>query len=96
MSAFVAQVTHPEYWGIGVVAGIAPLVVPTPGGYVVGGLVGIAMVLGLALLEHIDRRDCGDESEARPRRRRAARFSKPLFAWKVRLAPAQAPAKAAF
>jgi hypothetical protein len=95
MPAFVARVTCPEYWGIGVVAGAAPLVVPTPYGYVVAGVIGVAMVLGLALLERIDGHDPEDQ-QATVRRRRTARVRKPRFAARVRFAVGRAMAKATF
>src|SRR3954452_18701821 len=69
MAAFVANVTHPEYWAIGVVAGIAPMVVPAPAGYVVGGIVAVAMVLGLTLVERVGGRDVDDQEGSESRQK---------------------------
>ena len=91
--AFVAKVSDPAWWCVVVVAGMAPVVVPAPYGYVVGGIVGAAMVLGLALIERMDGREL-DDQEQRERRREPTRFGKPVFDRKVRLAAGRGPARA--
>jgi hypothetical protein len=90
--AFLAKVTDPACWCVAVVAGIAPLVVPSPFGYIVGSIVGVALVLGLALLERMDGRDLDDQEEAEPRRR-GARFGKPILARRVRFAVGRTPSQ---
>jgi hypothetical protein len=95
IATFVAKVTDPAYWCIAVVSAIAPAVVPTPYGYVVGSLVGLALVLGLALLERADEGDLDDQAEpARPPRR--TRFARPILGRRVRPAVARGLARSAF
>jgi hypothetical protein len=93
-SAFLARVTDPAYWCVGVVSGIAPLVVPAPYGYVVGSIVGAALVFGLALLERTDG-DLDDQEEA-VRRRKGTLFRKPIFIRRARVAVGRTPARATF
>jgi hypothetical protein len=90
--AIVAKVTDPAYWCVGVVAGIGPLVVPAPYGYVAGSIVGLALVLGLARLERMDDRD-PDDVEETARRQTGARLRKPMFARRVRFAAGRASAR---
>jgi len=51
------KLTDPAYLGICIVVGMGPIVIPAPYGFIVGGIVGLAMVFGLALLERMDQRD---------------------------------------
>src|SRR5262249_10014533 len=95
IAGFLAIVSDPAYWCVGLVAGIAPLVVPAPYGYVAGTIVGGALVLGLAQLERMDGHDLDDEEETE-RRRSSARFRKPLFARRVRFAMGRTPARPTF
>jgi hypothetical protein len=95
MPAFVAKVLYPEYWGIGVVAGFAPLLVPAPFGYIVGGFVGIAMVFGLALLDRVDGRGLDDPEEPGPRPTPTG-FRKPVLGRRVRVAFGRAVARNTF
>jgi hypothetical protein len=91
--AFLAKVTDPAYWCAAVVAGIGPLVVPAPYGYIVGSIVGVALVFGLALLERMDGRDPDDQEESGPPRS-GGRFVTPIFGRRVRFAVGRTPARA--
>jgi hypothetical protein len=84
VAALGAKMIDPAYWCIAVVSGIAPLVVPVPAGYFVGGMVAVALATGLSLLERVDGRapEDGEEAAELPA---AARDRRPLPAGKVRL-----------
>jgi hypothetical protein len=90
--AFLAMVSDPAHLCAGVAAGLGPLVVPAPYGYIIGSIVGITLVLGLALLERMDSRDLDDQDDKG--RRGSARFRRPMFGRRVRFVVGRSLARA--